>query len=47
MVFKKKLGSKNLALCMENKVKKLSKAKKEELIRDNARIDEIIKRAGS
>ena len=46
LVFKKKLRSKNLALCMENKVKKLSKAKKEELIRDNARIDEIIKRVG-
>ena len=46
LVFQKKLGSRSLALNVENKVKKLSKARKEELIRDNARIDEIIKQAG-
>jgi putative endonuclease len=34
LVFHKKLGSKNLALAMENKIKKLTKKQKEELIRD-------------
>jgi predicted GIY-YIG superfamily endonuclease len=42
-MFQKKLGSKSLALGVESKVKKLSKAKKEELISSNAHIDEIIK----
>ncbi|GAJ24251.1 unnamed protein product, partial [marine sediment metagenome] len=32
---------------VESKVKKLSKARKEELVRDNTRIDEIIKQAGA
>ena len=43
LVFKKKLGSNSLALKVERRVKKLSKARKEDLIRDNTRIDEIIK----
>ncbi len=47
LVFQKKLGSRSLALGVESKVKKLSKARKEELIRTNIRIDEIIKQVGS
>ncbi|MFC2006774.1 GIY-YIG nuclease family protein [Chloroflexota bacterium] len=44
LVFQKKLGSRSLALSVESKVKKLSKARKEELIRANTRIiDEMIK----
>ena len=43
LVFQKKLGSRSLALGVESKIKKLSKARKEELIRDNKRIDEIVK----
>ena len=43
LVFQKKLGSRSLALGVESKVKKLSKGRKEELIRDNTHIDEIIK----
>ena len=45
LVFQKKLGSRSLALGVESKVKKLSKARKEDLVRDNTRIDEIIKQA--
>ena len=47
LVFQKKLGSRSLALGVESKVKKLSKARKEELIRADSRIDEIIKQVGS
>ena len=47
LVFQKKLGSRSLALGMESKVKKLPKARKEELIRADSRIDEIIKQVGS
>ena len=47
LVFQKKLGSRSLALAVESKVKKLSKAKKEELVRANTRIDEIIKLVSS
>ncbi len=47
LVFQKKLGSRSLALAVESKVKKLSKARKEELIRDNTRIDEMIKQVGA
>ena len=36
-----------LALGVENRVKQLSKTRKEALIRDNTRIDEIIKQVGS
>ena len=42
LVVQKKLGSRSLALGVESKVKKLSKARKEELIRADSRIDEII-----
>ena len=47
LVFQKKLGSRSLALGVESKVKKLSKARKEELIRDNTHIDEITKQVGT
>ena len=46
LVFQKKLESRSLALGVESKVKKLSKARKEDLIRDDTRIDEIIKQSG-
>ena len=42
LVFQKKLGSKNLALAIENKVKRLSKTQKEELPHNDSRIDNII-----
>ena len=47
LVFQKKLGSRSLALGVESKVKKLSKARKEELLRANTRIDEIIRQISS
>ncbi len=47
LVFQKKLGSRSLALGVESKVKKLSKARKEELVRANTRIDEMIKQVRS
>jgi predicted GIY-YIG superfamily endonuclease len=37
------LGSRSLALGVESRVKKLSKARKEALIKDDTFIDEIIK----
>ena len=43
LVFKKKLGSNSLALKVERRVKKLSKAKKEELVRDGKGIRQMIK----
>lgn len=43
LVFQKKLGSRSLALGVENKVRKLSKVRKENLIRNIERIEEIIK----
>ena len=43
LVFQKKLGSRSLTLGVENKVKKLSKVRKENLIRNIERIEEIIK----
>jgi putative endonuclease len=46
LVFQKKLGNRSLALEVESKVKKLSKARKEELIKDNTLIDEITKKPG-
>ena len=46
LVFQKKLGSRSLALNVERKVKKLSKAKKEELITFSARLDHILKQVG-
>ncbi len=47
LVFEKKLGSRSLALGVENKVKKLSKAKKEALVRTGQPIEGIIKQVGS
>ncbi|MFC2007327.1 GIY-YIG nuclease family protein [Chloroflexota bacterium] len=47
LVFQKKLGSRSLALGVESKVKKLSKARKEELVRTNTLIDVIIKQVGA
>jgi len=47
LVFQKKLGGRSLALGVESKIKQLSKARKEELIRDNTHIDEIIKLVSS
>ena len=46
LVFQKKIGGKGLALSLESRVKKLSKAKKEEMITNGAFIDEMIKKAG-
>ena len=42
LVFQKKLGSRSLALSVESKVKKLSKVRKEELVRANEHINKII-----
>jgi putative endonuclease len=47
LVFKRNLGSKSLALKVERKVKKLSKVRKEELVRANTYIDKIIKQVSS
>jgi putative endonuclease len=47
LVFQKKLGSRSLAQGVESKVKKLSKARKEELINVNTHIDEIIQQVSS
>ena len=47
LVFQKKLGSRSLGLAVESRVKKLSKPRKEEMVRSNTRIDEIIRQAGS
>ncbi|MFC1873354.1 GIY-YIG nuclease family protein [Chloroflexota bacterium] len=47
LVFQRKLGSRSLALDVENRVKKMSKARKEEMIRVSRCIDEIIKQVGS
>ncbi len=47
LVFQKKLGGRSLALGVESRIKKLSKARKEDLIRDNSRINEIIKQVGA
>ena len=45
LVFKKKVGSKSLALQVERRVKKLSKARKERLIEVPGRIEDIIRQA--
>ena len=42
MVFQKRLGEKGLALKVESKVKKLSKARKEKLIGVPGYIEEIV-----
>lgn len=43
LVFQKKLGSNSLALKVERRVKKLSKANKEELVRTGKSISRMIK----
>ncbi|MFC1897662.1 GIY-YIG nuclease family protein [Chloroflexota bacterium] len=43
LVFQRKIGSRSLALGVESKVKKLSKARKEELINNRELIEGIIK----
>lgn len=47
LVFQKKLGSRSLALSVENKVKKLPKTRKEELVKTSKHINEIIKQVSS
>ena len=46
LVFQKNLGSRGLALRVESKVKKLSKAKKEALVKNQKHIEVIIKQVG-
>ena len=46
LVFQKKLGRRSLAMGVESKVKKLSKARKEELVRTKKYIEVIIKQVG-
>jgi len=43
LVFEKKIGSRSLALKLESKVKKLSKAEKEMLISANGDIENLIR----
>ncbi len=43
LVFQKKVGSRRLAMGVERKVKKLSKAGKEDLIKNEECIEEIIR----
>ena len=47
LVFQKKLGSRSLALGVESRVKKLPKARKEELVRTRKHIEVIIGQAES
>jgi putative endonuclease len=44
LVFQKNLGTRSLALGVESRVKKLSKARKEELVKDHTRLSEIVNR---
>jgi putative endonuclease len=46
LVFQQKIGSRSLALSVENRVKKLSRVRKENLIKTGIRIDRIIKQDG-
>ncbi len=43
LVFQKKIGSRSLALAVEIRVKKLSKASKEELIKSKTHLARIVK----
>lgn len=45
LLFQKKLGSGSLALKVERRVKMLTREKKEQMIRDPERIEEIVTRA--
>ncbi len=47
LVFQKRLGSRSLTLGVESKVKKMSKVRKEELIRTKKHIEVIIKQVGA
>jgi len=47
LVFQKNLGSRSMALGVESKVKRLSKVKKEELVRYQKHIEVIIKQVGA
>ncbi len=47
LVFQKKLGSRSLAHGVESKVKKLSKARKEEFVRADSCIEAIINQVGA
>ncbi len=47
LVSQKRLGGRSLALRLESKLKKLSKARKEELIRTKKYIEGIIKQVGA
>jgi putative endonuclease len=46
LVFEKKVGSKNLALKVEGKIKKMPKAKKERLISVPVYIEDIVRQVG-
>ncbi len=45
LVFQKKIGSRSLATAVEIKVKKLSKVKKEDLIKSKTQIARIVRQA--
>ncbi len=47
LVFQKKLNSRSQALAVESRVKKLPKARKEEMVRDNTQMNEIIRQVGA
>jgi len=47
LVFQKNLGSRSIALGVESKVKRLSKVKKEELVKYQKHIEAIIKQVGA
>ncbi len=47
LVFQKNLGGRSLALGVESKVKRLSKVKKEELVKNQKHIEVIIKQVGA
>ena len=47
LVFQKKVGSRSLALSAESKVKKLSKARKEELVKTGKHFEKIINKVES
>ena len=47
LVFQKNLGSRSLALGVESKAKRLSKVKKEELVKNQKHIEVIIKQVGA
>jgi putative endonuclease len=45
LAFQRKLGTRRLALRVESKIKKLKKAQKEEIIRSDANIEEIVQQS--